>query len=78
MIKGHGEEKRNGKEHGESVCVIELKVSGKQVQKIDCEDDSFRRDDADHDCTDEETIFAFEERIASRAVMLDVKRALDN
>ena len=76
VIEGYGKEERGDEEAWENDLVAETEHD--QKEDVDCQDDKLRRHDVDQDRPDKETRLAHKERGAGRAMVFDLKRALNN
>jgi len=76
VIEGDGEDDRHGGENRQDQ--LEARVDEGQRGDVQNEYDELRRDHVRHDRADEKTIFAFEQRVARRALMFDVEGASDD
>ena len=76
MIESDGKEERDRRETGEHQ--IEARVDDRQADDVEDENHELGRDHVRHDRSDEKAVLAFEEGVAARALMFDVKRALDD
>ena len=76
MVEGDGKDERDGGEAGQDE--IEARVDDGQAEDVEDEYDELGRDHVRHDRADEETVLAFEEGVAGRALVFDVEGALDD
>ena len=75
VIEGYGEEKRGHEEERENQLVIEPRDEARDVER---HDKALGRDHVDENRADEKARLAHEERVAGRAVVLDLERPLDD
>ena len=74
MIESDRENQGHDEEQDEHVLVI--RANHQQKEEADQQDHEFGSDDVGEDCSDKESVFAFEEGHAVRAVMSNVKRLI--